>query len=306
MMEFLDFIEDFNLVDLPLGGGQYTWSSGTANPLMSRIDKFLVSTNWEDHYPDVTQKLLPRPLSNHYPILLEVGSMVRDKIPFRFENRWLKEEGFVDRIQSWWSNYSFSDSPSYVLARKLKALKDDLKKWNHQEFGNVGFKQKQLLCKLEVLNSKESIGGLSSSKRDIHGSHLLELDKLAHLEETTWRQKSRVLWLKEGDNDTKFFHKIVNSNRSQNYMEKMEVEGTTYYTNSDIRDNVVNFYESLYTEEDWRPFVNELPFSTLEDSDWIFLDSCFEKEEILQVVKDLQGDKSLGSDGFNMTFFQKC
>jgi hypothetical protein len=306
MMEFLDFIEDFNLVDLPLGGGQYTWSSGTANPLMSRIDKFLVSTNWEDHYPDVTQKLLPRPLSNHYPILLEVGSMVRDKIPFRFENRWLKEEGFVDRIQSWWSNYSFSDSPSYVLARKLKALKDDLKKWNHQEFGNVGFKQKQLLCKLEVLNSKESIGGLSSSERDLHGSHLLELDKLAHLEETTWRQKSRVLWLKEGDNDTKFFHKIVNSNRSQNYMEKMEVEGTTYYTNSDIRDNVVNFYESLYTEEDWRPFVNELPFSTLEDSDWIFLDSCFEKEEILQVVKDLQGDKSLGSDGFNMTFFQKC
>ena len=76
MMEFLDFIEDFNLVDLPLGGGQYTWSSGTANPLMSRIDKFLVSTNWEDHYSDVTQKLLPRPLSNHYPILLEVGSMV--------------------------------------------------------------------------------------------------------------------------------------------------------------------------------------------------------------------------------------
>ena len=128
MMEFLDFIEDFNLVDLPLGGGQYTWSSGTANPLMSRIDKFLVSNNWEDHYPDVTQKLLPQPLSNHYPILLEVGSMVRGKIPFRFENMWLKEEGFVDRIQSWWSNYSFSDSPSYVLARKLKALKDDLKK----------------------------------------------------------------------------------------------------------------------------------------------------------------------------------
>ena len=170
----------------------------------------------------------------------------------------------------------------------------------------MGFKQKQLLCKLEVLNSKESIGGLSSSERDLRGSHLLELDKLAHLEETTWRQKSRVLWLKEGDNNTKIFHKIVNSNRSQNYMEKMEVEGTTYYTNSDIRDNVVNFYESLYTEEDWGPFVNELPFSTLEDSDWIFLDSCFEKEEILQVVKDLQGDKSLGSDGFNMTFFQKC
>ena len=36
------------------------------------------------------------------------------------------------------------------------------------------------------------------------------------------------------------------------------------------------------------------------------LDSRFEKEEIIQVVKDLQGDKSPGPDGFTMAFFQKC
>ena len=121
----------------------------------------------------------------------------------------------------------------------MKALKDDLKKWNHQEFGNVGFKQKQLLCKLEVLNSKESIGGLSSSERDLRGSHLLELDKLAHLEETTWRQKSRVLWLKEGDNNTKFFHKIANSNRRRNLMEKLEVGESVFSLDFDIREQAV-------------------------------------------------------------------
>jgi hypothetical protein len=36
------------------------------------------------------------------------------------------------------------------------------------------------------------------------------------------------------------------------------------------------------------------------------LSSRFEKEEIFQVVKDLQGDKSPGPDGFTMAFFQKC
>ena len=65
-------------------------------------------------------------------------------------------------------------------------------------------------------------------------------------------------------------------------MEKMEVDGTTYHVDSDIRDNVVHFYESLYTEsESWRPFVDDLPFFVIEDSDRTMLDSRFECEEIL-------------------------
>ena len=46
MIEFSDFIEDLNLVDLPLGGGgQFTWSSGSDNPSMSRIDRALISSD---------------------------------------------------------------------------------------------------------------------------------------------------------------------------------------------------------------------------------------------------------------------
>ena len=158
MMDFSDFIEASHLVDLPLGGGPYTWSSGSANPSMSRIDRFLISTDWEDHHPDAVQKLLPRPLSDHFPLVLEVGSVVRGKSPFRFENMWLQDEGFVDRIAAWWSSYSFWGPPSCVLARKLKALKEDLKKWNYHEFGNVNVKLQQLSCELEVLNLKEMQG----------------------------------------------------------------------------------------------------------------------------------------------------
>jgi hypothetical protein len=267
----------------------------------------LISADWKDHYPDVVQKLLPRPLSNHFPLVLEVGSVVRGKSPFRFENMSLQDEGFVDRIAAWWSSYSFWGPPSRVLARKLKALKEDLKKWNYHKFGNVSFKQQQLSCELEVLNLKEMQGGLSSIERDLRGSLLLELDKLAHFEETSWRQKSRVLWLKEGDNNTKFFHKIANSNRRRNLMEKLEVDGIVYSKESIIRDKAVQFYETLYTEtEHWRPFVADLPFSRIEALDRNLLESRFERDEILQVVKDLQGDKSPGPDGFIMAFFQKC
>jgi hypothetical protein len=58
LMDFLDFIEESHLVDLPLGGGQYTWCSGSENPSMSRIDRFLISADWEDYYSDASQKLL--------------------------------------------------------------------------------------------------------------------------------------------------------------------------------------------------------------------------------------------------------
>ena len=55
-------------------------------------------------------------------------------MPFRFENIWLRVENFVDKVKAWWASYLFQGNPSFILAKKLVALKLDLKKWNEAEF----------------------------------------------------------------------------------------------------------------------------------------------------------------------------
>jgi endonuclease/exonuclease/phosphatase family metal-dependent hydrolase len=62
-----------NLVDLPLEDGQFTWSNNQEDHIWSRIDRFLVSPEWEERFPEVSQKRLTRLLSDHFPLFWIVG-----------------------------------------------------------------------------------------------------------------------------------------------------------------------------------------------------------------------------------------
>ena len=46
--------------------------------------------------------------------------------------------------------------------------------------------------------------------------------------EISWRQKSRMLCIKEGDNNTKLFHKVANSCKRYNHLSLLEVDGVIY------------------------------------------------------------------------------
>ena len=52
---------------------------------------------------------------------------------------------------------------------------------------------------------------------------LKEFKRWALLEEISWRQKSREIWLKDGDRNTGFFHKMANSRRRGNQISKMRI-----------------------------------------------------------------------------------
>ncbi|RVW66411.1 hypothetical protein CK203_066327 [Vitis vinifera] len=90
------------LVDLPLQGGVFTWSGGLNNQSWARLDRRRAKER---------------------------------SSPFRFENMWLKVEGFLDLIRSWWREIEVRGTASYRLAAKMKELKQKLKVWNREVFG---------------------------------------------------------------------------------------------------------------------------------------------------------------------------
>ena len=144
MREFSNFISEQGLIDLPLQGGSFTWSNSREVASKARLDKFLFSANWEDKFPTFSQRRMSRLCSDHFPIVLEGGSFQRGSMLFRFEKMWLKNEGFVDKVRSWWDSYQVHGAPSFILANKLKLLKNYFKRWNVEVFGHVEVRIKKL------------------------------------------------------------------------------------------------------------------------------------------------------------------
>ena len=105
--------------------------------------------------------------------------------------------------------------------------------------------------------------------------HLLSLEEISH------RQKSRMLCIKEGDNNTKFFHKMANSHRRHNHLRILEVDKVVFEEESEVTAQVLQFYKNLYKEsEGWRPFVEGLEFDFIRDMERVWLERKFEREEI--------------------------
>ena len=68
--------------------------------------------------------------------------------------------------------------------------------------------------------------------------------------------------MKEGDNNTRFFHRVANSHRRTNHIRDIEVDGVLY--EDEVQSKVVHFYQSLYTESDtWHPSMDGLEFASI-------------------------------------------
>ena len=88
--------------------------------------------------------------------------------------------------------------------------------------------------------------------------------------------------MKEGDDNTWFFHRLANSHRNANQIKRIEVDGVLYEDESDVHSELVLFYQGLYKEtEVGRPSMDGLDFACIEEDERLSLEKEFSKEEVI-------------------------
>jgi hypothetical protein len=76
------------------------------------------------------------------------------------------------------------------------------------------------------------------------------MEELLLKEETMWRQQSRALWLKEGDNNTKYFHRKASWRAKKNRILSIEDNNGQMVTDDNQIGKITNgFFTSLFTKD---------------------------------------------------------
>ena len=308
MRSFDGFIRDCELKDIPLSNAQFTWSVNRGRVMSSRIDRFLVTSLWEDQFPDLIQETLVRPVSDHFPLLLESSRVKWGPTPFRFENMWLQHHSFLDQVKTWWEECPVTGWEGFKFMKKLKYIKEKIRTWNKEVFGDIRVKKREILHELEVLDRLESEGGLVEDQGVRMVALRNELDEVLSREEISWRQKVRTKWVKDGDVNSSYFHKVANGKRRKSWIKELELDRGRVVRNVDlISKEITNFYKELYTEEVMeRPFLEGLDWDPIESTKAAWLERPFEEEEVKKAIWTMDKEKAPGPDGFNMVFFQAC
>jgi len=92
---FNSLIQFYELKELVMCGGLYTWTNNQENPTLEKLDRILVTRDWEDIFPQAVINRLPREISGTNPLLVTVGKNENlSFIQFQFDLNWLNNPDF--------------------------------------------------------------------------------------------------------------------------------------------------------------------------------------------------------------------
>nr|GEX22823.1 RNA-directed DNA polymerase, eukaryota [Tanacetum cinerariifolium] len=217
------------------------------------------------------------------------------------------EEMVFDKIvEDAWKNSGIMETKISLLKKKLQALKSVIKTWCKEDKKNSNeyrFSMQSRLNELDKLFDK----GKSTDSLVIERTSLLKsLQDLNARDSLEMAQKAEIRWAIEGDENTKYFHGIINKKRSQLAIRGVLVNGDWIEEPLKVKDEFLNHFANPFSKPDG-------PCMTLDDSLFkqIFFDQNVDREsnvnyeEIKRAVLDCGTNKSPETDGCIFEFFRR-
>ncbi|XP_073066021.1 uncharacterized protein [Primulina eburnea] len=298
---FRETISACGLIDLPLIGYPFTWgrSRGTPNAVEERIDRALAIPSWSSIFPQAKLFNQSAPLSDHNPILLqtETPTQFAKRRGFRFENTWLNEPGFTEVVKQSWEK-------SHVtrLSDRLAMTADSLQQWGRRVTHKYRYEIEKCKRKIEELRSRddrESVNHLQETNS--------KLIRLLIQEENFWKQRAKTYWLKEGDLNSKFFHKTATIRKESNKIKKLtDGTGNSFEHIDDLCRIAKQHYTDVYSPimANCEVVISKIT-PMVSESDKRDLLMPLRTDEVKEALFQMHGDKSPGPHGYNPAFFQK-
>nr|GEW37930.1 zinc finger, CCHC-type [Tanacetum cinerariifolium] len=303
---FNSFITNAGLEEVPLGGSSFTWCHKYTTK-MSKLDTFLISENLLSICPNITAITLERYLSDHRPILLRESHFDYGSTPFRFFHYWIEMEGFSKVVEDAWKEGPCDESNAMInMMMKLKYLKAKIREWNKNNMlsaKNVKAKHKEELEALEAIIDKGDGNVEVVNKRMEVVNTLQKIDKL-HSSEMA--QKAKVKWSIEGDENSSFFHGMLNKKRSLLNIRGIMVDGIWIKSPNRVKRNFFHHFGSRFDKPDAGRAHIEMRYpKTLTFDQHVELESDVSNEEIKRAVWNCGTDKSPSPDGFTFGFYRR-
>ncbi|XP_072078065.1 uncharacterized protein [Arachis hypogaea] len=191
-------------------------------------------------------------------------------------------------------------SAMFSLAQKLKVCRHRLVQWQKTHKVNSRKEIEDLQAKLEELR----VAGINGGEEVTNLEEKLELAYLK--EESYWREKSRVKWLKEGDQNTRFFHQKFQSRMLRNIIWRLvgrdneiaskpeDIAKVAEYYFCDIFTSSCSAYPNPYLE-DLEPKVTASMNRRLQRP--------VTMDEVKRATFSVHAQSAPGDDGFTAKFF---
>lgn len=293
------------MIEIPLGGRKFTRISDNGAKF-SKLDRFLVSVEFKAKWGNLGTIALERRLFDHCPVVLKDMDINFGPKPFRALDFLLEEHDIECVAGNAWAIGVKRWRPNCIFLDKFKNVKNALKVWSKQRFGeteDVIEKNKKEALRWELEAERRTLDESETEKWIEARKVWLEKERE---KVSTLKQKARIKWDVEGDENSKFFHRLIKRRNNKNNIRGLMINGVWKEDPKSIMDEMRRYYMARFKEaKGGRPKLRSNRLGKLSEEEAGSLERPFDMEEVWKAICGCGGDKDLGPDGFNFKFIKR-